>query len=415
MREWNNFDVFNPRMFLMDSQCSPEVVYNYDDFRFAFNDTNFSDRVLHIHILSEPVEPTHTHSLSEVKVKTLHVSSPILAARSPFFHKLFSNGMRESEQRDVTLRINASEEAAFMELLNFMYSNNLTLTTAEVVLDVLLAANKFDVASCMRHCSRLLTNLPMKPESVLVYLDLPSTVLSSEAFQPLTVAAKQFYVVHYKDMTKFGDEILSLPLAGVEALIARDDLRVTSEDSVYCFVLNWARANYPNSKDRNEIIMTRLAKFIRYPYMTNRMLTSILTMKEFDHEFAQKVITEATSFKAEVPQRQHTYVRDENSIRNHWFVERAYDYLPIKIVEFEQPRPHCVVYLDLKRELCANLFPSGVVYFEEFSFGGQRFVLWARCNMDSFGFALFMRKEESRSFVFEFVVAARSKPARRVC
>lgn len=69
-----------------------------------------------------------------VRVITLHISSPILAAKSPFFYKvdisyslvrfeyrknlcllrivyilqLFSNGMRESEQRHVTLRISAS-------------------------------------------------------------------------------------------------------------------------------------------------------------------------------------------------------------------------------------------------------------------------------------------------------------------
>ncbi|GKB79962.1 BTB/POZ domain-containing protein POB1-like protein [Tanacetum coccineum] len=41
-----------------------------------------------------------------LRQKTLHISSPILAAKSPFFYKLFSNGMRESEQRHVTLRIN---------------------------------------------------------------------------------------------------------------------------------------------------------------------------------------------------------------------------------------------------------------------------------------------------------------------
>ncbi|XP_028065297.1 BTB/POZ domain-containing protein POB1-like isoform X2 [Camellia sinensis] len=38
-----------------------------------------------------------------LRVKTLHISSPIFAAKSLFFYKLFSNGMRESEQRHVTL------------------------------------------------------------------------------------------------------------------------------------------------------------------------------------------------------------------------------------------------------------------------------------------------------------------------
>ncbi|KAI3744090.1 hypothetical protein L1987_57165 [Smallanthus sonchifolius] len=43
----------------------------------------------------------------------------------------------------------------------------------------------------------------MTPESVLVYLDLPSTILMAEEFQSLTVTDKQFYAVHYKDITKF--------------------------------------------------------------------------------------------------------------------------------------------------------------------------------------------------------------------
>ncbi|PHT69988.1 BTB/POZ domain-containing protein, partial [Capsicum annuum] len=138
-----------------------------------------------------------------MKFKTLHISSPILAAKSPSFYKLFSNGMRESEQRQVTLLINTSaEESVLMELLNFMYSNTLTTNTAPTLLDVLMAAYKFEVASCMRYCSRLLCNLPMTPESALLYLELPSSVLMADAVHPLTDAAKQFLAARYKDITK---------------------------------------------------------------------------------------------------------------------------------------------------------------------------------------------------------------------
>ncbi|KAL4348460.1 hypothetical protein GQ457_17G021950 [Hibiscus cannabinus] len=35
----------------------------------------------------------------------------------------------------------------------------------------------------------------------------------------------------------------------------------------------------------------------------------------------------------------------------------------INVVEFELPRQQCVVYLDLKREECAHLFPAGRVLF----------------------------------------------------
>jgi len=95
-----------------------------------------------------------------------------------------------------------AEEAALMELLNFMYSNTLTTTTAPALLDVLMAADKFEVASCMRCCSRLLRNMPMTPDSALLYLELPSSVLMADAVQPLTDAAKQYLAGRYKDITK---------------------------------------------------------------------------------------------------------------------------------------------------------------------------------------------------------------------
>lgn len=89
-----------------------------------------------------------------------------------------------------------------MDLLNFMYSNTLSTITPSALLDVLMAADKFEVASCMRHCSRLLRNLPMTCESALLYLDLPSSVLMADAVLPLTDAAKQFLAARFKDITK---------------------------------------------------------------------------------------------------------------------------------------------------------------------------------------------------------------------
>ncbi|XLS62357.1 hypothetical protein HN51_016585, partial [Arachis hypogaea] len=49
----------------------------------------------------------HILKLCSVRVKTLHISSPILAAKSPYFYELFSSETKQSEQRHVTLKINA--------------------------------------------------------------------------------------------------------------------------------------------------------------------------------------------------------------------------------------------------------------------------------------------------------------------
>lgn len=346
---------------------------------------------------------------------TLHISSPILAAKSPFFYKLFSNGMRESEQRNVTLRINAYEEAALMDLLNYMYSNTLKVTTAPALLDVLMAADKFEVASCMRYCSRLLRNLPMTPDSALLYLELPSSVLMAEAVQPLTDAAKQFLAVRYRDVSKFTEEVMHLPLAGIEAIFSCDDLQVASEDLVYDMILKWSRAYYPELEERQEILGSRLSHLIRFPYMSCRKLKKVLTCIDFDHDLASKIVLEALFFKAEAPHRQKILAAEESQNTNRRYVERAYKYRPIKVIEFELPRQQCVVYLDLKREECANLFPSGRVYSQVFHLGGQGFFLSAHCNLDQqssfhcFGLFLGMQEKGSVSFPVEYEFAARSK------
>ncbi|KAH7578008.1 hypothetical protein JRO89_XS01G0327700 [Xanthoceras sorbifolium] len=496
MRETNT-DLFDPRTD-MDSDFSRSASASEGDFGFAFNDSNFSDRLLRIEIMDDspddrpdgegcnsiadwarhrkrrredikkdnavdltagPVEeqilndnqpdmddyvgcenqdeeadamieesPSGDETIisndlswsmdcsTVVRVKTLHISSPILAAKSPFFYKLFSNGMKESEQRHVTLRITASEEAALMELLNFMYSNTLSTTTAPALLDVLMAADKFEVASCMRYCSRLLRNTPMTPESALLYLELPSSVLMADAVQPLTDAARQYLASRYKDMTKFQEEVMALPLAGIEAILSSDDLQIASEDAVYDFVLKWARAQYPKVEDRRDVLGSRLGRFIRFPYMTCRKLKKVLTCNDFNPEVASKLVLEALFFKAEAPHRQRTLAAEESATLNRRFVERAYKYRPVKVVEFELPRQQCVVYLDLKREECANLFPSGRVYSQAFHLGGQGFFLSAHCNMDQqssfhcFGLFLGMQEKGSVSFAVDYEFAARLKP-----
>ncbi|KAK4743497.1 hypothetical protein SAY87_001498 [Trapa incisa] len=356
-----------------------------------------------------------TDSSTVLRVNTLHISSPILAARSPFFYKLFSNGMKESEQRHVTLRINACEEAAFMELLNFMYTNTLSANTAPALLDILMAADKFEVASCMGYCSRMLRSIPMTPESALLYLELPSSVLKVEAVQPLTDAAKQYLAARYKDIHKFQEEVMALPLAGIEAVLSCDDLQVASEDAVYDFALKWARMQYPALEERRVVLGTHLAKFIRFPYMSCRKLKKILTCNDFDQDVSLKLVVEALLFKAESPHRQRTLAAADDSAPRR-FIERAYKYRPVKVVEFELPRQQCIVYLDLKREECTNLFPSGRVYSQAFHLGGQGFFLSAHCNMDQqssnhcFGLFLGIQEKGSVTSTVDYEFAARSKP-----
>jgi len=232
----------------------------------------------------------------------------------------------------------------------------------------------------------------------------------------LTDTAKQYLAARYKDMTKFQEEVMALPLAGMEAILSSDDLQVPSEDAVYDFVLKWARAQYPKLEERREVLGLRLARFIRFAYMSPRKLRKILICPDFDPEVSNKLVLEALFFKAEFPHRQRILAAEEAATLNRHTVERAYKYRPVKVVEFDLPRQQCVVYLDLKREECVTLFPTGRVYSQAFHLGGQGFFLSAHCNMDQqssfhcFGLFLGMQEKGSVTFAVDYEFAARSKP-----
>ncbi|KAL1556867.1 POZ/BTB G-protein 1 [Salvia divinorum] len=290
--------------------------------------------------------------------------------------------MRESQKKHVTIRIQVSEEAAFMRLLNFMYSNTLPRTTPTDLLDVLMAADKYEVAS----------------------------------FQQLTDAAKRFLAARFKDLSKYQEEVMDLPLAGIEAVLCSDDLQVASEDVIYDLVLKWARVNYSKLEERREILSKRLIRFIRFPFMTCRKLRSVLTCGDIDPELASKVVWRVLFFKVEAPYRRPSLLAEDGKASLRQFVERSYIFRPMKVVRFESPI-QCVVYLDLKRDECAQLFPAGWIHSQSFHLGGQRFILSGHCYMDQnntshcFGLFLRMLEKDSVALTVDYDCSARMKPS----
>ncbi|KAF7074311.1 hypothetical protein CFC21_079206 [Triticum aestivum] len=181
-------------------------------FEFAFNNKAFSDRVLRIEVVGTSCKRRRYKAKDNegegidsscvvmgtpgLRVKTIHVSSVILAARSSFFFKLFSNGVKKSGQRQTKIRIADSEENAFMELLKFMYNGRLTPTTESTLLvDILMAADKFDVVSCIKLCSQRLIGQPMTLESAVRCLDIPCSISMAA---DLSEAAKKFLSKRYE-------------------------------------------------------------------------------------------------------------------------------------------------------------------------------------------------------------------------
>ncbi|KAL8543509.1 hypothetical protein ACS0TY_004163 [Phlomoides rotata] len=420
-----NYDLLDKMICFELNLGKPEISL---DISFGFNDPKYSDRTLLLEIIDDAdSDDDPSHLVPNVKhdgdllitattaprVKTVHISSLILAARSTFFRKLFSNGMLESEQNNARLRINTSEEASLMYLLKYIYNNNLP-TTLKALLDLSVTADKFEAASCFRDCIRSLQNLPMTCESAALYFDLPPSVLMSPIVQPLADAAKQFLIAKFKDLDKFKKEMLNLTLAGIQAVLSSDDLEVTSEDVVYDFVVTWAHKHYSDLEERRGILKTHLLHLVRFPLMTTKkLIEEVQTCNDIDPEVASKIVIHALGFKAETPYRKRCIGAEEGDAASRQFVERAYKHRPIKVVELAFPHQQCIVYLDLTREELMHIFPGGdQIRSETFHLGGLALTLLSTFLVrNQHLFWLGLEVVGSRTCTVKYETALRTKPS----
>jgi len=94
------------------------------------------------------------------------------------------------------------EEIAFKDILQYMYSGALRARLPKELLDVLIVADKFGVTSCVDWCSSALEHSPISMETLLLYIDLPSPLLTNESVESLVYMAKLHLVYQFADIEK---------------------------------------------------------------------------------------------------------------------------------------------------------------------------------------------------------------------
>jgi hypothetical protein len=95
-----------------------------------------------------------------------------------------------------------ADETAFMDLLQYMYSVTLRARSTKELLDLLMVADKFQVASCVDWCSSVLQKLPMSKVTALLYIDLPQPLLTNGSVQSLVDTANKFLLEQFGDIEK---------------------------------------------------------------------------------------------------------------------------------------------------------------------------------------------------------------------
>ncbi|KAL9664403.1 hypothetical protein QQ045_019803 [Rhodiola kirilowii] len=173
-----------------------------------------------------------------------------------------------------------------------------------------------------------------------VYLDLKAR-RAPTSFPPVRFPT----AVHLQQ-----SEVLHLQLDGFAVVITNDDLHVPYEDHVFELALKYVRKKYPSMEERWNVLETRLICLFKFCYMSCGKIKNMLTCPKFELKSTYELVMEALFFMVEMQSASATLNRPRN-----YMCTRA------RVIEFDLSQPKCGVYLDLKREECANLFPTGKV------------------------------------------------------
>ncbi|XP_035696443.1 kelch-like protein 24 [Branchiostoma floridae] len=207
----------------------------------------------------------------------------VLAACSEYFHAMFCNGHRESQERKVD--IHGVSPDTFQLLVDYMYTSKVTITEDNAV-ELLEGANFFRIQPVRGACVTFISN-NLSAKDCLQMLHLGNMLSCPD----LEKKASSCALEEFETVSKT-PEILSLTKDQLKTLISSDDLKA-SEETVYTAVMAWIDHDHEQRKEE----MRELMELVRFPFMDKmHFLKNVQTNKAVCTS-CQDIVTETLTYQ----------------------------------------------------------------------------------------------------------------------
>ncbi|XP_068123907.1 kelch repeat and BTB domain-containing protein 7 [Hyperolius riggenbachi] len=198
----------------------------------------------------------------------------VLSASCPYFRSMFTGGLYESKQQEVTLHDVSPESMAL--ILEYCYTGKVTVTEANVQ-GLYAAADMLQLEYVRQACANYLAR----------HLDLhncASILRFADAFDhpELRLSSLAFMARHFEQLALV-DELCELSVAQLKAVLSMDTLDVVSERVVCNVALRWLEDNPKEIADACHEVLS----CVRWQHFTNKDQVYLegLRSKPFVHKY----------------------------------------------------------------------------------------------------------------------------------
>jgi len=193
----------------------------------------------------------------------------VLSEASPFFEKLLQSDMKENKEG--VIRLEMLTGSLLQEILEFIYSGNVQMSSRENAKDLITAADFLFLPNLKKIAGRSL-------ECSMTISNCISTYHFAEIYRcdELVAKAKTFIELNFASVAK-SEEFLNLTSQEVEEWISSDEIVINAEEDVFFIILGWMAEERKSRSGKFE----ELFRHVRLIFASRDFLLKELVTNDF--------------------------------------------------------------------------------------------------------------------------------------
>ena len=235
----------------------------------------------------------------------------VLAANSDYFHAMFTDGMKESNQEVIELKDESISPHVFKIVVDSIYAGDLH-ANEENVFEVLAAADHLQVTSVVQQCCDFL-----KREFIQLRLDLHnycllSTVADRHGLRDLQEAAEKKMASMFNDVCGSEEFLTHIGADQLLSLLCRDDLSAPSETFIFKSVMQWIK----HKKEERMAVAAKVIGAVRLGLVDIRVVIEELDTKEMQRDPEIHMLVYETSIYNNMPSLNSAFAVEKSKPRS---------------------------------------------------------------------------------------------------